>query len=231
MRRPLAALLLLTTLGGCKADSPSRHPDGGVDSGGLDGAADDVIQVSLCRLTDLRGFCTAWDGTELALRLGGGSPTTVAGDFSVPRPAGSEVVLLTLDDPAGGYFAGAVRLDAVVPSPLSMRLILNADLDDVLSASGAILPPGSGVTVLHFLDPGGAPAPGITLATASDGAEPWYASDMPGVFVPDGATDESGVAAYFDLADGDFSAAIVATDTTVNAYAVADALVNMIVEL
>src|SRR5262247_3146613 len=102
--RPVAALLAIA-LAGCKADSASHHPDAGADGGasGDGGPGGDEILVSPCRLTDLRGFCSAWDGTALDLRLGNGSPLSVDGDFTVPRPAAGDVVLLTLDDPAGGY--------------------------------------------------------------------------------------------------------------------------------
>jgi hypothetical protein len=237
----MRSLPLLLVLVGC-AD-PEHYPGGpggpgggggggggdAVDGGGGDGGEGDVT-IHVCRMVDLRGVCDAWDGTELDLRIGSGSPRTITGEFTMSAPIGSPVII-TLDDPTGVYFGSAVEV-AENDVGLTMGVIANADLDEVLIASSINPAPGTGVTALHVDDPGGAPAPGVIL-DAARGSDAWYATDSAGVFVPEGPTDSSGTAVYFDLAAGDFTADANRDGISylISGYAVADALVNLNVQL
>jgi hypothetical protein len=193
-------------------------------------AAEGEITISPCRVTDLKGSCSAWDGTPLDFRLDGSSATEVTGAFTVPALQG-EPVLLTLDDPGGTYFGAAARLEEGLTS-LTIPVVANADLDEILVTSNATPVPGTGVTVLHLVDPGGAPAAGALLGVARS-SDPWYATDVDDLFVPDGPTGSSGVAAYLDLVEGDFTADAELGESrfVISGYAVSDALVVLEIAL
>ena len=239
----MRTLALLLCLCACKADD--HYPGGGsgggpggggggsgggADAGPYDDGASGDVTIRVCHMVDLRGLCNPWDGTELDMRVGGGTAETVTGDFTVTAPVGSSVII-TLDDPTATYFGAAVEV-ADGDQELRVGLITNADLDEVLIASGINPAAGTGVTVLHFADPGGAPAAGLVIDVARS-SDAWYATGSAGVFVPEGPTDTSGTAVYFDLTPGDFTADANrdGIEYLVSGYGVADALVNLNVQL
>jgi hypothetical protein len=213
MTRTVGLLLLLAPLA-CQTSERfppgGGNPGGGVDTQpGFDASPPDApegeegaIRGQLCRVVDLaaRTACLPVGGTGLTVRvLPDGEPVAVAADgtFAVPGVPGELQVRLATNTDDELWVGGAADVDLDPEggaTGVGLRVMLRADLDDVLAASLAGVAPGDGILVVH-VDEEGVPAAGAVLLP-----EPRYDTGDPGVFAFGAGTGPHGTAVYFGIA-------------------------------